>query len=73
MLVPAAFALVVLYVGYAAYEASVAREAARNAPPPGPDPVLEMERLNTELSRLATQSRQTLENARDATRKGLKG
>lgn len=66
-------ALAVLYAGYVAYEASVERERAANAPAPGPDPANELERINTEISRLATQSRKTLESARDAMQRGLRG
>lgn len=67
------FALVALYAGYVAHQASRAREAAVGAPAPGPDPVEELERINTEMARLATQGRQSLERARDAMRSGLKG
>lgn len=68
-------ALVALYIGYVAYEASQAREQARLAMPAsaGPDPVEELERINTEISRLATQGRQSLERARDTMQRGLKG
>lgn len=66
-------ALAILYAGYVAYEAAQAREAAAVAPPRGPDPVVELERVNTEMARLATQARKTLENARDSMRRGLEG
>lgn len=65
-------ALAVLYAGYVAYEADVARKDAANAPPPGPDPADELETINTEISRLATQARKTLEASRDAMRSGLR-
>ena len=67
------FALVALYVGYVAYETRHEKERASHAPPPGPDPVIELEAINTELARLATQTRKSLENARNAMQKGLKG
>lgn len=66
-------ALVALYAGYLAYQTKEARETVARAPPPGPDPVIELERINTELSRLAVQTRKSLESARDAMAKGLKG
>lgn len=68
------FALVALYAGYVAYEAAQARERARLAPAPvGPDPVEELARINTEISRLATQGRQSLERARETMQRGLRG
>lgn len=68
------FALIAVYAGYVAYEASQAREKARLAPArAGPDPVEEIERINTEISRLATQSRQALERARETMQRGLRG
>ena len=66
-------ALVAVYVGYVAYQTKDTKERAAAAPPPGPDPVIELERINTELSRLAVQTRKSLESARDAMAKGLKG
>ncbi|HUR68134.1 MAG TPA: hypothetical protein VM370_02730 [Candidatus Thermoplasmatota archaeon] len=66
-------ALAILYAGYVAYQAREAREEAALAPPPGPDPADELERINTELARIATANRKTLEAARDAMRAGLKG
>ncbi|HET6403321.1 MAG TPA: hypothetical protein VFH78_01635 [Candidatus Thermoplasmatota archaeon] len=66
-------ALAIVYAGYVAYQASLARQEAARAPPPGPDPAQELERINTEISRLAAHNRQALESARDAMRKGLKG
>lgn len=68
-------AFAILYAGYVAYDARRAREAAALAPThaPGPDPVDELERLNTEIARLATQTRKSLDDARDAMQRGLKG
>lgn len=66
------FAMVALYVGYVAYDARQMREAAALAPPP-PDHVGELERINTDLSRQAAQARKTLESARDAMQRGLRG
>lgn len=66
-------ALVALYVGFVAYQTKEARQNVARAPPRGPDPVIELERINTELSRLAVQTRKSLESARDAMAKGLKG
>ena len=66
-------AIAVIYAGYVAYQASLAREETAALPPPGPDPADELERINTELARVATHNRQMLEHARDSMRKGLKG
>ena len=55
-----------------AYETRNAREAAARSPPP-PDPLPELERINTELARIVVQNRKTLEAARDAMQRGLKG
>lgn len=67
-------ALVAIYAGYLAYQASQAREEAAHAPRVArPDPVEELERINTELAKLAVQTRKSLENAKDAMSKGLKG
>lgn len=62
----------ILYAGYAAYQADVARRAT---PPPraGPAPLDEMRRINAELGRAAAESRQTLEAARETLRRGLRG
>ena len=65
-------ALVALYSAYVAYDTRRLSEEAERAGP-APDHVAEMERINTELARLATQSRQTLEAARDAMQRGLRG
>lgn len=67
-----AIAAAVIYAGYAGYQASLARQ---QSPPPdaGPDPVDELARVNTEISRLATQARKSLESARDAFEHGLRG
>lgn len=64
------FALVALYVGYVAYEAKLARDAPK--PDLGPDPIHELEAVNTELARAVTQARVTLEHARDAVHKGVR-
>ena len=66
-------ALAILYGGYVAYEASLAREVAASAPLPGPDPVLELERINTEIGRISANTRKSLESARDAMQRGLRG
>lgn len=67
-------AIAILYAGYVAYEAARLRDENERAPiPTGPDPADELERINTEIAKLATQSRQTLEGAREAMSKGLKG
>lgn len=66
------FALVALYVGYVAYDARRLRETA-TAAPPRVDPIHELERVNTELALVATHSRQSLERARDAMQRGLRG
>lgn len=68
-----AIAAAILYAGYAAYKTRETRERIAHAPAPGPDPLDELERINTEMSRLAAQSRQTLESARDAMQRGLRG
>jgi len=69
-----AIAAAIVYAGHAAYQAKLAREEAAAAPVvAGPDPADELERVNTELAKLATQTRQTLESAREAMRRGLKG
>lgn len=66
------FALVALYSGYVAYETSQTRRRAREAPvDTSPDPVLELERINNEIDRLATSARMTLESAREAVRRGV--
>ena len=66
-------ALALVYAGYVAFQTREERERIAVAPPPGPDPADELERINTDISRLATSSRKTLEAARDAMRSGLKG
>lgn len=66
-------ALAALYTGYVAYQTHEERARQAGAPPRGPDPVIELERVNTELARLAVQTRKSLESARDAMAKGLKG
>lgn len=67
-------AIAVLYAGYVAYDAARVREEKEREPAfTGPDPALELERINTEIARLATQTRQSLESARESMRKGLKG
>ena len=71
MLPFAAFALVALYVGYVAYETTKRREAAAREPP-RPDPVDELQQINTELSRAATSARKTLELAREAVQRGTR-
>lgn len=65
-------AFVALYAGYASYDTQRLREAKALAGPE-PDHVAEMERINTEIARLATQSRRSLESARDAMQRGLRG
>lgn len=67
-----ALAIVALYVGYVAYDTRRLREEQALAGPM-PDHVGEMERINTEIARLVTQSRQSLEAARDAMQRGLRG
>ena len=67
-------AIAILYAGYVAYDAARVREEVASRPAhAGPDPVDELERINTEISKLATQTRQSLESARESMRKGLKG
>lgn len=66
-------AAAILYAGYVAFQAREAREEAAIAPPPGPDPAEELERINTEIGRLAAQTRKSLESAREAMQHGLKG
>ena len=69
-----AFAFLVLYIGYLAYQNQQARdEVARTPPVTGPDPTLELSRLTTEIARQLAQGRVTLERARDAMHRGLKG
>lgn len=65
-------ALAILYAGYVAYDTRNAREAAALAPPRGADPAEELERINTEIARLAAQTRKTLEGARDAVKQGVR-
>lgn len=65
-------ALAILYAGYAAWDASRKRERLA-ATPPGPDPLIELQKINTDLARVATHSRQSLERTRDTMRSGLKG
>lgn len=64
-------ALVALYCSYVAHETSIARERARLAPVL-PDPIHELERINTEIGRAATAARLTLESARESVRKGTR-
>ena len=74
MLPVAAIAGLVVFIGYLAYAASLAKERAaeRALQPPGPDPILELERVNTELARAAASARLTLEAARETVRKGTR-
>jgi hypothetical protein len=65
-------ALVALYAGYVAYDTRRIREETSIAPA-RPDPLIELERINTEIARLAAQSRKTLEQTRDAMQRGLRG
>lgn len=65
-------AAAVIYAGYAGYQASLARQQAL-PPRTGPDPVDELARVNTELARVATQARKSLEGAREAFQHGLRG
>lgn len=65
-------ALAVLYAGYVAYESRVAREQAALAPTP-PDHVGELRHVNAQLTALATESRESLDRARDAMQRGLRG
>jgi hypothetical protein len=65
---------IAVWIGYLAYAASIARtEAAvlaqRQA---ATDPLLELERVNTELARAATTARQTLEATRETVRRGTR-
>ena len=66
-------AFAALAIGYMSYRNGVAREAAARAPPPGPDPADEVTRVNTEIARQLAQGRLSLERARDAMQRGLKG
>lgn len=70
-------ALVVLYVGYTAYDARMARERRAASPQEGPEDVHayveEMARLNDQLAREAREARASLAKARDTVRAGLKG
>ncbi|MEA3200448.1 MAG: hypothetical protein QOE90_1876 [Thermoplasmata archaeon] len=61
------------WIAWEVWRAGELRRELAAAPPPGPDPALELERLNTETARALAQSRLTLEAARDAVRRGLKG
>jgi hypothetical protein len=73
MLPFAALAGFAVFIGYLAWDAARAKErAALAATAGGPDPVLELERINTELARAATTARLTLEAAREAVRKGTR-
>lgn len=71
MLPWAAFAAVAAYVAYVAWQAQEARERAAREPQ-GPDPALELERVNTEIARAATSARMTLEQARETVRRGTR-
>lgn len=69
-------ALALLYGGYVAYETRLKREALareRAANPPGPDPVLELARVNDQIERELAEARQVLATARDTIRRGTKG
>jgi hypothetical protein len=63
-----------VWIGYLAYTASLAKKDAAEFATEhhGPDPVLELERVNTELARSATNARQTLEATRETVRKGTR-
>lgn len=67
----AAFAAIALYCGYLAWQAHEAREKAA-LEPRGPDPLHELERINTEIARAAASARLTVEQARDAVRRGTR-
>ena len=71
MLPFAGFAAVAAFIAYLAYQAQEARERAAREPQ-GPDPVLELERVNTEIARAATAARQTLEATRETVRRGTR-
>ena len=66
------FAMVAVYAAYVAHDTRRLREAAALAPAP-PDHLAELEQIHTELSRQASQARRTLESARDAMQRGLRG
>lgn len=61
-------------VVYGAYQSYTARRI-RESRPPGDavDYVREMSRINAQLSKSATESREALEKARDTVRRGIKG
>lgn len=74
-----AFSLVVLgmafasiYVGYLAYQARVAREQASTSVR-GPDPIVELSRVNEQVQRELAAASATLERARDAVQRGVRG
>jgi hypothetical protein len=67
----AAFAAIALYVGYVAWQAQEARENAA-LEPRGPDPIVELERINTEIGRAATAARLTIEQTRETVRRGTR-
>lgn len=66
-------ALAILYAGYVAHQASLAREQARAAPSRGADPALELAQINHQIADLTSQARASLEQARDALRSGIHG
>lgn len=67
------FALVALYVGYVAYQTRQAKERAAHAPvASGPDPVAELEAINTELGRAAAQARLHTDAIRAAFQRGIR-
>lgn len=71
MSIPTLVAVAILYAGYLAYDAQ--RERARRAViPVGPDPRLELERINADIEELAADSRRRLDSAREAMRLGLR-
>lgn len=72
----APFVVVAAGAFWICFEVWRVRELRARAPlgtQPGPDPAIELERVNTETARGLAQARLTLEATRDTLRRGIKG